>query len=151
MAVSSPPPRMFFSNNGFFDSAGTANCRAVSLRPFMHIPRTHTLNPGDFFGLLFIRRPDQMPAKGAGGRKHSLKFKTGDDIGGALVTVDIVSLRIKDFTSRGDDDRPCLNGQFFFLVLKIDSLRWTKFFAYLTSPFGKKDTMDRINDVLQRN
>jgi hypothetical protein len=92
-----------------------------------------------------------MPAKGPGGRKHSFKFKAGDDVRGALVTVDIISLRIKDFTARGDDDRPGLNGQFLFFVLKIDGLCRTEFFTDLTSPFGKKDTMNRINGILQGN
>jgi len=92
-----------------------------------------------------------MTSKGPGGRKHSLKFKTGDDIGRALVTVDIIDLWIKDLTSRGDDDRSGLNGQFLFLILKIDRLGWTKFFTGLASPLRKKDTVDGVNGILQGN
>ena len=117
----------------------------------MQIPRAHTLNPGDSFWLLFVGGPDQMPGQGPRGRKHSLKFKAGDDIRRALVAVDIISLRVKDFTARGDDDRSSLNGQFLLLVLEIDRLGRTELLTDLASPFGKKDTIRWVNGIFQRN
>src|SRR4030042_1033217 len=117
----------------------------------MQVSRAYTLNPGDFFWLLFVGSPDQMPAQGPGGRKHPFKFKAGDDIGGTLVTVDIIRLRVKDFTAWGDDDRSGLNSQFLFLILEINSLCWTDFLTDLASPFGKKDTMRWVNGIFQRN
>ena len=92
-----------------------------------------------------------MPAQGPGGRKHSLKFKAGDDIGRALVTIDIISLRVKDFTAWGDDDRSGLNGQFLLLVLEIDSLGRTELLTDLASPFGKKNAIRWVNGIFQRN
>src|SRR4030042_4144870 len=102
----------------------------------MNIPGSYTLNPGNLFGLLFIGRPDQMSPVGTRGRKHSLKFQTGNDIGGSLVAIDIVDFRIEDFTPRRNDDCAGLEGQFFFFILEIDGLGGAEFFTDLASSFG---------------
>jgi hypothetical protein len=117
----------------------------------MDIPRSHTLNPGDLFRLLLIRRPDQMPAQGTRRRKHSLKFQTRNDIRGSLVAIDIVNLRIEDFISGRNDDRASLDGQFLFFILEIDGLGRTELLTDLASSFGEKDTVNGIDGILQWN
>jgi hypothetical protein len=92
-----------------------------------------------------------VPPQGPGGRKHSFKFQAGDNIGGTLVPIDIINFRIEDLTPGGKNDGPCPDGQFSFLILKIDSLCRAEFLADLASPFGKKDAMGRVNGILQGN
>jgi hypothetical protein len=92
-----------------------------------------------------------MSTEGTRGRKHSLKFQAGNDIGRSLVAVDIVDLRIEDFTPRGNDDCAGLDGQFFFFILEIDGLGRAEFFTDLASSFGEKDAVGGIDGILQGN
>ena len=117
----------------------------------MDIPGSHTLNPGDSLGLLFIGRPDHMPTEGTRGGKHSLKFQAGNDIGRSLVAVNIIDLRIEDFTPGRNDDCTSLDGQFFFFILEIDGLGRAEFLTNFASSLGEKDTVGGINGILQRN
>jgi hypothetical protein len=92
-----------------------------------------------------------MSPVGTRGGKHSLKFQTGNDIGGSLIPIDIVDFRIEDFTPRRNDDRASLDGQFLFFVLEVDGLGRTEFFTDPASSFGEKKTVGGIDDILQRN
>jgi hypothetical protein len=68
-----------------------------------------------------------------------------------MVPVDIILFRIEDLTSGSNDDRPCLNRHFSFLVLKVDGLGRTEFLADLASSFREKDAVDRVDGIFQRN
>jgi len=117
----------------------------------MDIPGTHTLNPGNLLWLLFIGRPDQMTSIGTRCRKHSLKFEAGDDIGRTMIAIDIVDLRIEDFTPRRNDDGTSLDAQLSLFILEIDGLRRTELFTDSASPLYEKEAVGRINGILQGN
>jgi len=68
-----------------------------------------------------------------------------------MIAIDIVDLRIEDLTPRRNDNGTGLDGQFSLFILEIDGLGRTELFTDSASPFGKKEAVGRINDILQGN
>ncbi len=71
---------VLFGENRLLDGIGAADAGTVSSGADVGISGTHALQPGNFFGLLFIRRSHQMPAIGSGSRQDSFKLQAGDNI-----------------------------------------------------------------------
>ena len=57
---------VFLGDHGLFDGIHAADRRAVGMIAFVHVPRTNTLKPCDFFGGLMIGNPGHMAHGGTG-------------------------------------------------------------------------------------
>ena len=68
-----------------------------------------------------------------------------------MVAVDVIGFWIEDLASGSNDDRSDLNHQLLLFFVEIDGLGRTEFLTNPAFALGQKDTMDRVNGVLQRH
>ena len=78
---------MFFGDHGILDGIHAANRRTITVAAFIGIPGTDTLKPGDFFWLLFIRRPQQAPHGRPRSTQDAFEFQTGHHVGITAVMI----------------------------------------------------------------
>ena len=78
---------MFFGDHGILDGNHAADRRTITVAAPVGVPGTDTLEPGDFFRFLFIRRSRQVPHGRPGGTQDALEFQTGHHVGVAAVMI----------------------------------------------------------------
>ena len=142
---------VLFGNDGLLNCVHTAHGRTIRVITPVEISGTDTLQPADLFGLLLIRRPDQMPHIRAGGRQNSFKLQSGQHIGQLGVAIAVKSAWIKGFKSRRKDDGPHVKLNNFILLRVIDGFNRAGLGTYFTSAGFKMNTNGSVNDRRIRN
>jgi len=92
-----------------------------------------------------------MTAIGAGSRENSLELQAGDNVGVFGVAEGVVDRRIKSPAPLSQNNRPHVQGEFPFLIVKVYGLGGTKFLAGFAFAFFEINALVRINNVFQRN
>jgi len=125
--------------------------RAIAVVAKIHVPRAHTLKPGDFPRFLFIGGPHEMSFERARRGEDSFKFQGCDHVGKRRVGVGVIATRIKGFEPRRHDQRAHIQGDFRFLFIKIDGPRGAEFFTCPALSFLEIDAIILVDDVFEGN
>ena len=142
---------VLFGDDRLLDGVHAADRGAIGIVAAVHVPGTHALKPGDFFGFLVVGQAYQVPFRGSGGRQDALHFNGGDNVGQAGVAV-VVELRwIKGLESGGEDDGADVQGFGLFLLVKIHRVGRAEFFAGAALAVLEIDAVVMIDGIFQGN
>jgi hypothetical protein len=115
----------------------------------VRISGSDTLEPGDFFWLFFIGRPDQVSSVRTGGGKHTLELQAGYYIGRFPITIDIMCCRIIDVTAAGKYDPTHANGEILLLIIEFYGVGRAEFFTGPAFALFKKDAIFLVYSILE--
>ena len=142
--------QMFPGNYRLFYGVHTANRRTVFVIAFVQIPRTDTLKPGDFSGLLPVGGALHVTCRRTTGGKYPFELHTGDDIGQFGVLIIVKYRRIKGFKPGRHDDGSDVECKLRFCVIEINGLRGANLFAGAAFTLLQEYASVRIDHVFER-
>ncbi len=112
-------------------------------------PGAGTLEPGDLFRGLVIRRPLEMALVRTGGAQNALKLHTGDHIGILGVLVGLVAGRIIGHEPGRKDDGSHVQMDLLLFLFEIDRFCGAELLAGAALSFFKEDAVVFVDRVLE--